>query len=168
MGQALTNQFEDKSDHLSLVEHLTTIKRAPQEYVMDFNFRFQRTWHRIPTTVRPSSYNDFLYYLRALNSDISIMIQSMGGTNLPIAYDLAIRAENSLIQAGKIAPRPPMPIFPELHPIPKAIPSLASIPPLLAPPQQVSNPVVNQSQELNKIKKALQIVSNELVSLKKQ
>ena len=29
LGDALTRHFEDKSDHLSLVEQLTTIKRAP-------------------------------------------------------------------------------------------------------------------------------------------
>ena len=40
------------------------------------------------------------------------MIQSMQAVTLPDAYDVAVRAENSLIQAGKIAPRPPMPIFP--------------------------------------------------------
>ena len=31
LGDAFTKSFEDKSDHLSLVEQLTTIKRAPQE-----------------------------------------------------------------------------------------------------------------------------------------
>ena len=39
------------------------------------------------------------------------MIQSMEGVSLPKAYDIAITAENSLVQVGKIAPRPPMPIF---------------------------------------------------------
>lgn len=135
--------------------------------MMDFNFRFQRMWNRIPATVRPSSQHALLYYLRALNSDIFVMTQSMDGNNLPGAYDLAIRAENSLIQARKIAPRPTMPIFPELHPVPEAILSLTSIPPLLAPSQQAISPVVNQSQDLDEIKKALHIVSNELVTLKK-
>ena len=39
----------------------------------------------------------------------------MGGTTLPRAYDMAIRVENTLIQGGKIAPRPPMPLFPEIQ-----------------------------------------------------
>lgn len=42
------------------------------------------------------------------------MIQSMGGNTLPQAFDIAVRAENCLIQAGMIARRPPMPIFPSL------------------------------------------------------
>ena len=51
------------------------------------------------------------------------MIQSMGGVSLPQAYDIAIGAENSLIQAGKIAPRPPMPIFLDIQPnMPLTIP----------------------------------------------
>lgn len=38
----------------------------------------------------------------------------MGGTTLPDAYEVAISAENYLIQAGKIAPRPPIPFSPDL------------------------------------------------------
>ncbi|KAH9293755.1 hypothetical protein KI387_041040, partial [Taxus chinensis] len=73
---------------------------------------FQRSWDRIPVAVRPTAEGAFLYYLKALNSDISMLIQSMGGTTLPAAYSIAIRAENCLIQAGKLAPRPPMPFQP--------------------------------------------------------
>ena len=49
----------------------------------------------------------------------------MGGTTLPGAYDMAIRDENTLIQGGKIAPRPPMPLFPEIQ---NHQPSIAPIP----------------------------------------
>ncbi|KAH9289667.1 hypothetical protein KI387_033784, partial [Taxus chinensis] len=49
--------------------------------------------------VRPAAEGAFLYYLKALNSDISMLIQSMGGTTLPASYSIAIRAENCLIQA---------------------------------------------------------------------
>lgn len=97
----------------SLVEEMNTIKRAPQEKMTDFNYHFERTWNRIPTMVKPSPEHAFLYYLKDLNSDISIMIQSMGGVTLPTPYDISIRAEKNLIQAGKIAPRPPMSIFPD-------------------------------------------------------
>ena len=71
LGAALCKHFEDKSDHLSLLEQLTTIKRAPHEYMTDFNYRFQKTWDRIPTTMKPSPNNAFLYYLRAFNYDIA-------------------------------------------------------------------------------------------------
>lgn len=64
---------------------------------MDFNSRFQRTWNRIPISVRPSADHAFLYYLKSLNSDISVMIQSMGGVSLPQAFGISMRAENSLI-----------------------------------------------------------------------
>lgn len=91
------------------------IKRSPQEQMNDFNFRFQRIWDRIPIIVRPPPEYAFLYFLKALNNDIAVMIQSMGGVSLPDAFEIAIRAENSLIQVGKLAPRPPMPIFPDIH-----------------------------------------------------
>ena len=99
---------------MSLLEQLTTIKRAPHECMIDFNYRFQKTWDRIPTTVKPTPGNAFLHYLRAFNNDISTTIQTMGGDTLPNAYEVAIRAENILIQGGKLAPRPPMPFFPDI------------------------------------------------------
>ena len=37
------------------------------------------------------------------------MIQAMGGHTLLDAFDIAVRAENNLIQAGKLPLRPPMP-----------------------------------------------------------
>ena len=55
-----------------------------------------------------------MHYLRAFNSDIATTIQTMGGDTLPNAYDTTIRAENILIQGGKLAPRPPMPFFPDV------------------------------------------------------
>lgn len=125
LGAALCKHFKDKSDHLSLLEKLTTIKRAPHEYMTDFNCRFQKTWDRIPDTVKPTPGNAFLHYLRAFNSDIATTIQTMGGDTLPNAYEIAIKAENILIQGGKLAPRPPMPFFPD---IPNHQPAVAPIP----------------------------------------
>lgn len=55
LGEKLYNQFKDKSDHLSLVEQLKTIKRAPQEQISNFNIRFQRTWDKVPVTIEPYS-----------------------------------------------------------------------------------------------------------------
>ena len=80
----------------------------------NFNYRFQKTWGRISTTIKPSPDNAFLYYLRAFNSDIVTTLQSMRGDTLPNSYEIAIRAENILIQGGKLAPRPPMPFFPDM------------------------------------------------------
>ena len=41
----------------------------------------------------------------------------MGGNTLPVEFDIAVRAENNLIQARKLPPRPPMPYFVEVQPI---------------------------------------------------
>ncbi|KAH9294558.1 hypothetical protein KI387_040236, partial [Taxus chinensis] len=161
---ALHEQFGEKGDNLSLLEQLTTIKRAPNEQLTDFNFRFQRTWERIPMVVRPTAECAFLYYLKALNSDISMLIQSMGGTTIPAAYSIAIRAENCLIQAGKLAPRPPMPLYPNLEsPSTSQAPNLAPIP---TPRNQSSNEASTSSSsasnELQEVMKQLQNLGNEL------
>ena len=112
-----------------MVEQLTTTKRHPNEHISDFNFHSQRTWDRIPPSIKPSNDHALLYYLKAFNSDISIMIQSMGGCTLPGAFDITIRAKNNLIQARKLPPRPPMPYFLEIQPlVPIVEPPLAVVP----------------------------------------
>jgi len=56
----------------------------------------------------------FLHYLKAFDSKIASILQTMGGHILPLVYDFAIRAENILIQSGKLAPRPSMSLFPNM------------------------------------------------------
>lgn len=110
---------------MSLIEQLITIKRVPYEFMLDFKYRFLKTWDRISVLVRPSANCAFLYFLRALESDIAMMIQSLGGDNLPEAYDISIKVERCLIQDGKLDPRLSMPLFPE---VPAKQPTLAPIP----------------------------------------
>jgi hypothetical protein len=70
----------------------------------------------------------FVYFIREINSDVDVMIQSMGGVTLPTTYDLAIKAENNLIQVGNISPRPPMTIFLDIHPsMPIHIPQITPL-----------------------------------------
>lgn len=119
----------------------------------DFNFRFQRTWDRIPAMMRPPLEYVFLYFLRALNCDIAVMIQSMGGVSLPDAFEIAIRAKNSLIQAGKLAPRPPMPIFPQIHAnIPLQIPPFTPLPVVVPTIDKQEGVASSSSNELQEIK----------------
>lgn len=60
LGEILCKHFKDRSDHLSLLEQLTMIKRTPHECMTNFNYRFQKTWDRIPTIVKPLLGNAFL------------------------------------------------------------------------------------------------------------
>ncbi|KAH9289236.1 hypothetical protein KI387_033353, partial [Taxus chinensis] len=105
----------------------------------------------------------------AINLDIAMMIQSMGGTTLPGAYDTAIRAENCLIQAGKLAPRPPMPLYLDMgNPTTSQAPELNPIP---TPRNQSNNEAStssNTSKELQEVMKQLQNLGNELVTIKRQ
>lgn len=97
LGERLCKYFEDRSDYVSLLEQLMTIKRVLHEYLTDFNYRFQKTWDRIPVVVKPTLGGAFLYYLKALDSDLALTLQSFEGDTLPAAYDIAIRAKNILI-----------------------------------------------------------------------
>lgn len=58
---------------------------------MDFNVRFQKTWQRISLVAYPLADKAFVFYLKAFNFDISIMIQSLGGNTLPDTYELTVQ-----------------------------------------------------------------------------
>lgn len=124
---------------------LITIKRAPQEAVIKFNLRFQRTWKRIPLSAHLPTNMAFIFYLKAFNFNKSVMIQSLGGNTLSQAFDLAVEAENNLIDVGKLVPRPLMLVFLELSnqvPEPAATPSSSTSQSMYAypDPQQASLP----------------------------
>jgi len=145
LGDGLHKHFEDKYDLLSLLQQLSTIKKNSHKHMSDFNYYFQKTWDRIPVTVRSTPLHAFLFYLRALDSEISIMIQALGGSTLPDAFEIVVRAENYLILVGKIPPRPPLPIFLQIQSSkPMKIPILANVLAILAIGHQVvaQDPVV--------------------------
>ena len=61
----------------------------------------------------------------------------MGGNTLPDAYEIAIKTKNILIQGGKLAPRPPMPLFPDIpnhRPLVTPIPTTSTNQPLAITP----------------------------------
>ncbi|KAH9287940.1 hypothetical protein KI387_032057, partial [Taxus chinensis] len=92
----------------------------------------------------------------------------MGGRTLPAAYSIAVRVENSLIQVGKLAPRTPMPWFPEMSQVPQ--PSMAPIP----IPEKSMQPVAStsyspsQQKEDEELKALIRNLSNKVISLEKQ
>ena len=88
--------------------------------------------------MKPNPGNAFLHYLRAFNSDIATTIQTMGEDTLPDAYEIEIKVENILIQGGKLAPRPPMPFFPDIpnhQPTMTPIPTISTSQPLSLVPE---------------------------------
>ncbi|KAH9296831.1 hypothetical protein KI387_028513, partial [Taxus chinensis] len=93
---------------------------------------------------------------------------SMGGTTLPGAYNIAIRDENFLIQSGKLAPRPPMPIYLEMgNPSSIQAPTLAPIPtPKNHNSNESSTSSSSTSNELQEVMKQLHNIGNELVTIK--
>lgn len=115
LRERLCKHFKYKSGYFSLLKLMTTIKRAPHECMIDFNYRFQKTWDIILVVVNPSLGNAFKNYLRDFNSDIVTKLQTIGRDTLPSAYDIAINAENCLMQGGMLAQKPLILIFPNIH-----------------------------------------------------
>lgn len=120
-----------------------------------------------------SSRYAFFFYLKAFNSDISVMIQSLGGSIVPNSYELAVQAKNNLIDVGKLPPRPPIFIFLELT-------RQALEPPYLstsAPQSMYTYPNAQQAStstsstlvaEVSDMKNLLRPFSNEIINLKRQ
>lgn len=122
--------------------------------MIDFNYRFQKTWDRIPVAVKPTPGNAFLHYLKSLNHRISTTLQTMGFNNFPMAYNLSIRTKNMLIQCGQLATRPSMPLFPN---IPNHQPSVAPIPTTSCNLPLVSVPSTStSSNEMGKLDSMMQ------------
>lgn len=114
----------------------------------------------------------FVFYLKAFNSDISVMIQSKGGNTLPQAFDLVVSVEINLIDAGKLSPRPLMPIFPDLsnQVVELVVPSSSASQSMYVYPdsQQASPPPPSSlAVEVRDTKNLLTSFSNEIVNPKK-
>ncbi|KAH9321005.1 hypothetical protein KI387_015644 [Taxus chinensis] len=162
-----TECHPDKSTFTVLFEGLKSLgelqlsEAIREECVQYLGEPLERTWERIPRAIKSTAEHAFLYYLRSLNNDTAVMIQSMGGNTIPAALYLAIRAENNLIQVDKIAPRPLMPIFSNIQSL---VPAINSIP--IAASQAVTNP--NQPTKLSELKSILQAFGNKFVSIERQ
>ena len=131
--------------------------------MIDFNYRFQKTWDRILTSMKPTPGNAFLHYLRAFNSDIATTIQTMGGDTLPNAYEIAIKSYNNLIQGGKLAPRPPMPFFPN---VPNHQPTISPLP--MTSTSQALTPVPQASTSSNGLDEIKEMIQGLVLNTNKR
>lgn len=127
----------------------------PHEFMTYFSYKIQKTWDRILVTVNPSLGNAFLHYIRDFNRDVATTLQTLGGDTILVVYDFSIRGENNLIQGGKLAPRPLMPLFLDMsvthQPMVDPIPSTNTNQPHITTP-----PTSTSSNELEKLKFLMQ------------
>lgn len=112
----------------------------------------------------------FVFYLKAFNSDISVMIQSLRGNTLLQAFNLAVQAENNLIDVGKLAPYPTMPVFPEMSTqvMEEVTPSTSTPQSMYSfPTPQTTIHSASLVAKVNDMKNLLRSFSNEIVNLKR-
>ena len=89
----------------------------------------------------------------------------MGGATMLDAYETAIKAENLLIQGRRLAPRPPMPLFPNLpsqQPIVAPSPEFSSSQPLFSLKASTS------SSKYGELKSMMQAVMKNVDKVKDQ
>lgn len=114
----------------------------------------------------------FVFYLKSFNSNILVMIQSLGGNTLPQAFELAVQAKNNMIDVGKLALRPLMSVFPDLsNRASKEVVPSTSAPQsmyMYPRPQQVHSPPQSSlALEVSHMKNSLRTFSNEIVNMKR-
>ena len=82
--QSFINRWEKKKDPLHILAEYDTIKRGPQETVLDYCARFNNVYNAIPQNLRPPP--DLALY------------KFPDGFNPDMAYQLKERAPNSLLR----------------------------------------------------------------------
>lgn len=102
-----------------------------------------------------------MFYLKSINADILMMIQSVDGTTLPDAYNITVKVENNLINARKLPPWPTMPVFPKILVLTQEITSTsAPAPPqsmytYMGAPHNVASTSSSSKDEMNDVKEFL-------------
>lgn len=173
LGDPFYERFSNDGDRSLLYYQLSVIKQAPQEALTDFNARFHSSWWRIPVTIRPTPELAFMFYLKSINLDISMMIKSLGGATLPDAYATAIKAENHLINCGKLPPQPVMPIFPEISNVAQEVASTSapatpqSAYSYIAAPENLASTSGSPKNEMGDLKEMLRTMANDITTLKR-
>lgn len=87
----------------------------------------------------------------------------MGGDTLLNAYETAIKVENILIQGEKLAPRPPMPFFPD---VPNHQPAIAPLPTIST--SQALTPIPQASTSSNGIDELKEMLQGLVLNTEKR
>lgn len=121
----------------------------------------------------------FMFYLKVINMDITLMVTSIRGNTLPDAYEMAMHAENNLIDVGKLSPQPPILVFTKISDSyqEEANPSTPAAQLKLVSPQPMNEYPTTQAStsglsslavDIIDIKDLTQTFANELVIIKRQ
>jgi hypothetical protein len=94
-------RWGDKHDISFILRNFVDINKKENETVLEFNTRFAKAYHRIPTALIPNTDYALFSYLEKFDEILGALIRKKEPTVLDAAYQVAITTKKHLALASK-------------------------------------------------------------------
>jgi len=95
--QTFLNRWEKKKDPLNILSEYNTIKRGPQEAVLDYCARFNNVYNAIPQNLRPPPDLALYTFPDGFDSDMAYQLRERAPQTLADMQNIAVSVEANLI-----------------------------------------------------------------------
>jgi len=95
--QTFLNRWEKKKDPLHILSEYNTIKRGPQEAVLDYCARFNNVYNDIPQNLRPPPDLALYTFPDGFDSDMAYQLRERAPQTLADMQNIAVSVEANLI-----------------------------------------------------------------------
>ena len=95
--QTFLNRCEKKKDPLHIISEYDTIKRGPQEAVLDYCARFNNVYNSIPQNLRPPPDLALYKFPNGFDSDMAYQLRERAPQTLAYLQNIAVSVEANLI-----------------------------------------------------------------------
>jgi len=94
-------KWERKKNSLNLLTQYNNLRRAPNQLVQDFSYRFKKTYNAISVDVKPPPGASKLHYVDAFSSEFTLLLRERRFVSLEDMMDDAIEVEMNLSASNK-------------------------------------------------------------------
>ena len=95
--QTFINRWEKKKDPLHILSEYDTIKRGPQETVLDYCARFNNVYNAIPQNLRPPPDLALYKFPDGFDAEMAYQLRERAPQSLAEMQDVAVSVEENLI-----------------------------------------------------------------------
>ena len=95
--QAFSNRWEKKKDPLHILTEYDTIKRGPQETVLEYCARFNNVYNAIPQNLRPPPDLALIKFPDTFDADMAYQLRERAPASLSDMQNIAVSVEANLI-----------------------------------------------------------------------
>ena len=91
-----TKRWAHKHDNSLLLQAFSSLKKAENKTVVEFNTKLSKAYYRIPTTVRPNEEFALLYHLEAFDSSFNFLLREKEPLNLDATFFATIKIKKNI------------------------------------------------------------------------